>query len=294
MICYPLNPPNIFKIYFSFIVLQLNNYIAGKYVPAIGATIHENAGSTQVKINFRGIAYGNGFTDPVNMLGFGEFLYGIGLLDRKGANYMTSIADEIIELIRSGHTGLATRVIDSLVFGIQANETAFKTLTGFEFIYNYLYDKEPADIRDYKMFVVRPEIRRALHVGERQFSTSRDIVFNHFLEETTRSSVPQLIVLLENGYQVLVYSGILDIAMPTTQTEQFLSRMSWSRASRWAHAPQKIWRSADGQKLLGYKKTVDNLNFVAVRNCGHMVPYDDPEAGFELITSFIDRTPPFN
>lgn len=266
---------------------------AGKYVPTVGAAIHENADTMRVKINFQGIAYGNGITDPVNMLDIGEFSYGIGLIDRSAANYMTRVAGEAIKYIRSGQTGLASQIMDSLFFGIATNTTFFKNVTGFEFYYNYLYDIEPKDVRYYKQFVSRPEMRRALHVGEQVFSTTRDVVYGHFVDDFLRSAVPQLTVLLENGYRVLVYSGPLDIAVPTTQSEQFLSRMAWSRADRWAHEPQKIWRSADGQKLLGYKKTVDNLSFVVVRNSGHMVPYDQPEAMLELLTAFIDRTAPF-
>lgn len=266
---------------------------AGKYVPAIGAAIHENSLSMKVNFNFKGIAYGNGLTDPVNMLDFGEFLYGIGLIDRVTADYMTRIADEAIQNIHSGRTDLARGILDSLFFGMATNVTYFENVTGFEFYYNYLYDKEPKDIRFYKQFVVRPEIRRAINVGQREFATTRDVVYSHFAEDFVRSAVPQLTVLLENGYRVLIYSGPLDICVPTTQSEKFLSRMAWSRASRWAHAPQSIWRSAQGGKLLGYKKTVDNLSFVVVLNSGHMVPYDQPEAAFELITSFIDATSPF-
>lgn len=266
---------------------------AGKYVPTIGATIHENIYSMRVKINFQGILYGNGITDPVNMLDIGEFTYGIGLIDRTAANHMTRIAGEAVKHIRSGKTALAARVVDSLFFGIATNTTFFKNVTGFEYYYNYLYDTEPKDIRLYKQFVIRPEIRRALHVGKREFSTTRDVVYDHFREDFLRSAVPQLTVLLENGYRVLVYSGPLDISVPTTQSEQFLSRLAWSRADRWARAPQRIWRSAGGQKLLGYKKTLDNLSFVVVRNSGHMVPYDQPEAMLELLTAFIERTAPF-
>ncbi|KAL3211784.1 hypothetical protein MRX96_036261 [Rhipicephalus microplus] len=71
---------------------------------------------------------------------------------------------------------------------------------------------------------------------------------------------------------------------------------TWPGRTRtgWSHAPRHIWRSADGKRLYGYKKTVENLNFVVVRNGGHVLPYDQPEAMFELITAFIDNEPPFS
>lgn len=266
---------------------------AGKYAPTVAATIHENTGSMRVKINLQGIAVGNGFTDPVNMMDFGEFLYGIGLIDRLVSDYMTQVAHRMRECIRSGSTEQAARLIDSLIFGIQTNVTFFKNVTGYQNVYNFMYDKEPVDIRYYKIFVPRPDVRRALHVGARQFSTTRDVVFTYFIDDFMRSAVPQLTVVLENGYRVLFYSGMMDIAVPTMDTERSLSRMAWSRAYQWAHTPQRPWRSLDGQELYGYKRSIDNLNFVVVRNSGHMVPYDQPQIAYNLITAFIDGTNPF-
>lgn len=37
---------------------------AGKYVPAISYYIHKNNPTAKVKINFMGMAIGNGFCDP--------------------------------------------------------------------------------------------------------------------------------------------------------------------------------------------------------------------------------------
>jgi vitellogenic carboxypeptidase-like protein len=54
----------------------------GKYVPAITHRIHtENQNSPAVKINLKGMAIGDGWSDPVNMLNYGDYLYNVGLLD---------------------------------------------------------------------------------------------------------------------------------------------------------------------------------------------------------------------
>ncbi|XP_077564526.1 venom serine carboxypeptidase-like [Haemaphysalis longicornis] len=266
---------------------------AGKYVPTLAAAVHENAGTMRVKINLRGIAIGNGWTDLINSLGFGEFLYGIGLADRLAAYEMTQVEHAIIGHIRRGSTAAAVRLLDSLLLGIETNVTFFNKVTGYSYLYNYLLDKEPADVRDYKKFVPRPEVRRALHVGQRPFSTTRDVVYDHFIDDFMRSAVPQLTVVLENGYRVLLYSGMLDIAIPPKHSERFLSRMIWSRALSWARAPQRPWHSTDGQVLYGYTRRADNLNFVVLRNSGHMVPYDQPQISLNLITAFIDGNSPF-
>ncbi|KAL1441261.1 hypothetical protein MTO96_008683 [Rhipicephalus appendiculatus] len=297
----PENDPEFLQQFFTLFgeLAQNDFYIAGesyagKYVPTVGATLHENADTMRVKINFRGIAYGNGLTDPINMMDFGSFIYGIGLIDRGAADYMMRVAKDAVDMVRAGHTVESGVMMDRLFFGILTHETFFKNVTGFEYYYNYLTDKEPEGSRAYKAFVQKPEIRRALHVGQQGFSMGRELVAAHFITDIMRSAVPQFTVVLENGYKVLVYSGHLDICVPTTHTEKFLANLAWSHADRWSHAPRHIWRSADGRRLYGYKKSVENLNFVVVRNGGHVLPYDQPEAMFELITAFIDDEPPFS
>uniref|UniRef100_A0A023GNB7 Carboxypeptidase n=1 Tax=Amblyomma triste TaxID=251400 RepID=A0A023GNB7_AMBTT len=267
---------------------------AGKYVPTLGAALHENADTMRVKINFRGIAFGNGITDPINMMGFGEFIYGIGLIDRNVADKMMRIGHVAIDYVRAGRTLEAGVIADKLFFGVLDKDTLFKNATGFDYYYNYLITEDPPGMYAYKQFVQRPEIRRALHVGQQGFSTSRTKVATYFAADIMRSAVPQFTVVLENGYKVLVYSGPLDICVPTTHTERFLSQVAWSHADRWDLESRNIWRSSDGKELYGYKKTVANLNFVVVRNGGHVLPFDQPKPMFELITSFIDETAPFD
>lgn len=267
---------------------------AGKYVPTVGAALHQNADSMRVKINFKGIAYGNGITDPINMLDFGDVVYGFGLIDRNAADYMMSVAHEAVQHIRSGNTAEAFKIMDSLFFGIvNKDDTFFKNVTGYSYYYNYLTHTEPTGTRAYKVFLPKPQPRRALHVGDREFSITRDVVAGHFYDDFMRSAVPQFTEVLENGYKVLVYSGPLDLCVPTIMTEKFLSRVAWAHADSWAHAPQRPWWSEDGQQLYGYKKTYGNLNYVVVRNGGHELPLDQPEAMMELITAFVDGTGPF-
>ncbi|KAL3211782.1 hypothetical protein MRX96_036259 [Rhipicephalus microplus] len=118
---------------------------AGKYVPTIGAVLHQNAATMRVKINFRGIAIGNGFTDPVNMLGFGELLYGFGLIDRISADYMMHVADQAADCIRSGLMRDAAVLMDRLFFGVLHESTFFKNVTGMHYYYNLLQDSPPKD-----------------------------------------------------------------------------------------------------------------------------------------------------
>lgn len=50
-------------LHFVFLLLFLQSY-AGKYVPAISYYIHKNNPTAKVKINFKGMAIGDGLCDP--------------------------------------------------------------------------------------------------------------------------------------------------------------------------------------------------------------------------------------
>ncbi|XP_070394204.1 venom serine carboxypeptidase-like isoform X1 [Dermacentor albipictus] len=266
---------------------------AGKYVPTIGALLHQNADTMRARINFRGIAIGNGFTDPINMLGYGELLYGFGLIDRISADYMTRVANQAADCIRAGLMRDAVVLMDRLFFSLTHEHSFYENVTGMHYYYNLLYDTAPSDNFVYKKFVQRPELRRALHVGHQTFHTSRHVVASNFVDDLLRSARPQFNVVVEGGYKVLVYNGQLDMAMAPTQTENFLSQVAWSHAARWNREPRTVWRSGDGRHVYGYKKTVENLSFVVVRNAGHLVPFDQPRVSYELITAFIENKCPF-
>ena len=54
---------------------------AGKYILAIGFLLHTKRNKS--KINFKGVAIGNGFIDPESMMDHSSYFYEIGLFDKK-------------------------------------------------------------------------------------------------------------------------------------------------------------------------------------------------------------------
>ena len=54
--------------------------ILGKYVPAISYKIHKmNQDPANVRINLKGLAIGDGLTDPIHQMNYGDFLFQTGL-----------------------------------------------------------------------------------------------------------------------------------------------------------------------------------------------------------------------
>lgn len=63
---------------------------AGKYIPWLGYVIYQENESYrhEFPINLKGLAIGNGYTDPINMLHYSQFAKQLGLVDEHGYNLM--------------------------------------------------------------------------------------------------------------------------------------------------------------------------------------------------------------
>ena len=59
---------------------ERNHFCLGKYVPAISYKIHKMNQDPQTStINLKGLAIGDGLTDPIHQMSYGDFLFQTGL-----------------------------------------------------------------------------------------------------------------------------------------------------------------------------------------------------------------------
>jgi len=86
---------------------------AGKYIPAIGYKLHTMANHS--KINFKGIAIGNGWIDPINMLDIGSLLYQIGLIDENQLKHFYEVQNRTAVDIAKGNFRDAFLINDELM-----------------------------------------------------------------------------------------------------------------------------------------------------------------------------------
>ena len=163
--------------------------------------------------------------------------------------------------------------------------TYYYNVTGFVNYFNYLYPIDPNDIstNPYNDFLNLPATRASIHVGNTPFSDGSDVE-TCLLSDMMNSSKPMVAGVLDGGYQVMIYSGQLDVIIAYTLTEQWLASVEWHGAELYRTAERLIWRE-EGE-IAGYVRVADNLHEVMVRNSGHMLPSDQPEWGYALITKF--------
>ncbi|XP_062984822.1 probable serine carboxypeptidase CPVL [Elgaria multicarinata webbii] len=261
---------------------------AGKYVPAIGYYIHTHNPTSKIKINFKGVAIGNGLCDPEMMLGgYAEFLYQIGLVDEKQRDYVQNQSDLGVIYIREKKWRQAFEVFDLLLNGDQTGSPSYiQNITGCTNYYNFLQCKEPEDQEYFGELLAVPEVRKSIHVGNLTFHNG-SVVEKHLIEDVMKTIKPWLGILMDN-YRVLLYNGQLDIIVAAPLTERFLPTVPWAKAKEYKNAKRAVWKiNAKDPEVAGYVRQAGEFYQVIVRGGGHILPYDQPERSLDMLDRFI-------
>ncbi|ALC42146.1 CG4572 [Drosophila busckii] len=260
---------------------------AGKYVPALAYYMHKMQTTTECKIRIplKGVAIGNGLSDPLNQLKYGDYLYQLGFIDDNGL-YKFHSAEESAEIcIQSGNMECAFEIFDSLILGDLPAGSLYKNLTGFKSYYNYLKadDELAVLVNRMKVFLQANATRRAIHVGNMLFhDTDKVNKVKKHLRKDYMDTVAPLVEEILKYYTVCVYSGQLDVIVPYTLSLGYLKLLDFPGAERYRTAARKIWRM-DGD-IVGYFKEAGRLIEIMIRNAGHLAPYDQPKVLYEMIT----------
>ncbi|XP_055838252.1 venom serine carboxypeptidase-like [Episyrphus balteatus] len=260
---------------------------AGKYIPALAYYIHHNQNSVHndVDIPLKGVAIGNGLSDPQNQLNYGDYLYQLGLLDINSYRHFQILEQEAVDLIHEHDLAGAFDILDSLMnIDGKFNASLFRNVTGYSTYFNYLqpsYDE--GEVGAMGTFLQSSDTRRAIHVGNKTFhDLDTENKVEEYLKEDVMDSVAPWVADLLNYYTVCIYNGQLDIIVAYPMTVNYLQNLKFSSADVYKIAKRDIWRV--DKEVAGYKKRAGNLLEVMVRNAGHMVPRDQPKWMFDLIT----------
>lgn len=262
---------------------------AGKYIPAIAHKIHSMGEEPKkLGINLQGLAIGNGFSDPRNMANYGDFLFQIGLIDEQQRAHFLTEQEKFVKFIDQGEFEKAFLLMDQLMDAdFFQYKSYFQNATGLTDYFNYLAGFQPEVGESYPTFLKLNTTRQALHLGSRPRSNG-EAVEKHLLKDIMVSVKPWVEELLDANYRTLFYSGQLDIIVATPLTENFLKNLHWKGSTKYDSAPRKIYRlTPKASNVAGYVRQVDNLYFAVIRNAGHMVPTDQPQIAFDLITRFV-------
>uniref|UniRef100_A0A8C5PDQ4 Probable serine carboxypeptidase CPVL n=1 Tax=Leptobrachium leishanense TaxID=445787 RepID=A0A8C5PDQ4_9ANUR len=241
---------------------------AGKYVPAIGYYIHTHNPTAKVKINFKGIAIGDGLCDPEEMLpGYADFLYQTGMVDENQKAFVQQQTDMAVNYIKQKKWVEAFDVFDSLLNGDRTSYPSFyQNSTGCTNYFNFLQCQEPLDQEYFSKFLSLSEVRKSIHVGNLTFHDGSEVE-KHLLSDVMQTIKPWLAVLMDN-YRVLLYSGQLDVIVAAPLTERFIPTIPWSRAEDYKKAERVYWKiRPSDREVAGYVRFVGEFAQIPREQC---------------------------
>lgn len=257
----------------------------GKFAIKLAELIHHSNPKKKKKVHLKGLALGSAFCDPINQIGYGDYLYEIGLIDHIAREKFYFLENCIKEHIKNKQWIEAFQTFDYLIRGDLNRQTLYKNLTGLESYYNYMKDSDTiAHFSVISYYINLEELRKALHVGFAHFNLSSEYVVEHLRPDIMQSVISSLPPLLRS-YKVLFYNGQFDVISGYDMSENILINMGHAQSADYENVSRCIWRVGD--EVAGYVKSIGNLTQVMVRNAGHMVPADQPKWSFDMIIKFV-------
>lgn len=255
---------------------------AGKYIPALAFYLHQVQADQNPMYNIplKGLIIGNGLSDPVHQLKYGDYLYQLGLIDDNGLEKFHVAEAAAVDCIQRRDMECAADIFYSLILGSASTPSLFTNLTGFSWYYNYMQSQDVDFIANLASFVQTNVNRRALHVGKKSFNDIYKV--KKLLKNDMMDSVAPLIEELLKHYIVCVYAGQMDIIVPYPLIRNFLKHLQFPGSEDYKKAARRIWK-VDGE-IAGYVKQAGNLIEILIRNAGHMTPLDQPKWMYEMIT----------
>ncbi|KAK4905972.1 hypothetical protein LTR66_017761 [Elasticomyces elasticus] len=154
-----------------------------------------------------------------------------------------------------------------------------------------------------KKYLNSPSVWEALSPPEqvKEFTLESQAVVDAFgtTPEVMTTSSNEVLMLLASGVHFLAYQGNLDLACNTAGTLRWANALPWKGQTEFASKSLVPWTSnVDGQNTtVGTTKEVQikldgqaeasRFAFVTIDGAGHLVPQDQPEVAFDLLTRWL-------
>lgn len=251
---------------------------AGKYIPAISYKIHRMKMANLTNINLKGLFMISALTDGL-MNGLAEFCFQVGIIDSKTKVKLEEL-EEIIELgVRSKFWKIASDAARSLLDKI-VNDSDVNL-----FDYRKHYSSYMKEL-DYVEFLQLSDVRIKIHVGNRAYDSISKKVLKDFHEDTAKSVSKWIGELLNSrSTRIAFVGGQYDVRTAHPLVVNSLKRLEWYGAFAYRNIINRfIVDSLDA----GYYTSSGPLTDILIREAGHMVPKDQPQATLTALRRFTN------
>ncbi|CAF1698274.1 unnamed protein product [Brassica napus] len=247
-----------------------------------------NKNDEGIPINLKGVAIGNGLTNP-------EIQYGAY------ADYaleMKLISQSVHESLKQDYVDCQSSIrICNRDGGLACNSSYYicnqipeQILSENEGI-NY-YDLRKIcvgemcyDIWNVQTFLNQENVRKALGVGDNKFELCSGNVNDAMVVDWMINIEVKIPALVEDGINLLVYAGEYDLVCNWLGNSRWVEQMNWSGQKEFGSA-KTVAFLVDGKEA-GLMKNHGPLTFLKVHDAGHMVPMDQPKASLQMLQTWM-------
>ncbi|CEG70790.1 hypothetical protein RMATCC62417_06621 [Rhizopus microsporus] len=285
---------------------------AGHYIPAIGGEINRNNKGnfksfelfankeTLSTINLKSLLIGNGLTDPLIQYKYYakmacENSYG-PVLDQSTCRSMEAQFPACERLIQNCYDN--ENVFACLPAAMKCNKDQIQPyqMTGMN----------PYDVREkckggnlcyeilesVQKYLNIPEVKKAVGVDVSKEYESCNMQINFRFQmagDWMRPYVNEVPPLLEDDIRVLIYAGDADFICNWMGNKAWTLELPWSGRSEFQAANDTEWHSDILGKQAGELRRTEDGRFAFLRvfGAGHMVPYDQPESGLDMLQQWV-------
>jgi cathepsin A (carboxypeptidase C) len=148
-------------------------------------------------------------------------------------------------------------------------------------------DKPPLcyDMSASDKYLNTPSVQKTLGVTGRKWVECAKAPHMALLGDWIKNMSPKITNVLEQGLQVLVYSGDKDFVCNWRGGESWTHALKWTGQADFQAAAYHDWM-VEGEAA-GSVKSFKNFQFLRVYNAGHMVPMDQPKNALHMLQAFI-------
>ncbi|XP_041968814.1 retinoid-inducible serine carboxypeptidase-like [Aricia agestis] len=253
-----------------------------KLTPRLALHLHTYIEKNRLKMNFKGIGLGSGWVDPKqSSLAQPDYLYHMGILDKRAHMQLTAITAQICRLIDKKEYDQIPNLKMIIIMTIYREA---KMLINYNNINQHnaepILRKLNADINKY----VKPTL--SVVNQSLQWNYISEEVFNDMTPDFYVSTTKYVEALLnQTSLKIAIYNGNLDVVTPLVGASNWVHNLKWAHAEEFMLARRNL---INGHRN-GYYKSVGRLSFWSVFGAGHWVPEDNPKA-MEHILEYLMAT----
>ncbi|GAB9477327.1 Serine protease family s10, partial [Globisporangium polare] len=250
-------------------------------------------------INLKGIAIGNGLTDPVIQLPYTIAMvdnnYNVTFVNDTQLAAMKLAAPECGHQMKECQTN-ATVCLDAFMFCQEELMLPFMDAKRNPYDIRMFCDKEDAT-QCYEMsYVIKyldsPNIREYLNVNQEQVKNWEECNMQVNMEFTL-SGDPMVSYgsyvadLLNDGIRVLIYAGDADMMCNWYGNQAWTKALEWDGKADFNAVEEHAYITASGVDAGVVRSHDTRFTFLRLFNSGHMVPQDQPEVALDMLNKFL-------